>query len=162
MMSINQKVHTAIMYYVYSQFTHSTKRSSKLTAISNSNSLRSATRTTSVRFNSLDNIQTVGHFTKHSVLSVQPRSSDSANEKLGSVGVWTGVCHTQDTRAGVFESEVFITEFLAVDAFTASAIATSEVTTLEHKVRDDAVEGRSLEVEGLARAADTLLTCIGK
>jgi hypothetical protein len=37
-------------------------------------------------------------------------------------------------------------------------VATGEVTTLEHELGNDAVEGRTLVVEGLARAAGTLLT----
>lgn len=37
-------------------------------------------------------------------------------------------------------------------------VAAGEVTTLEHELGDDAVEGRALVVEGLARAAGTLLT----
>jgi hypothetical protein len=36
-------------------------------------------------------------------------------------------------------------------------VATGEVTTLEHEVLDDTVEGGALEVEGLAGLADTLL-----
>ena len=37
-------------------------------------------------------------------------------------------------------------------------VAAGEVTTLEHELGDDTVEGRALVVEGLARAAGTLLT----
>jgi hypothetical protein len=37
-------------------------------------------------------------------------------------------------------------------------VATGEVTTLEHELGNDAVEGRALVVERLARAAGTLLT----
>jgi hypothetical protein len=37
-------------------------------------------------------------------------------------------------------------------------VATGEVTTLEHELGDDTVEGRALVVERLARAAGTLLT----
>lgn len=36
-------------------------------------------------------------------------------------------------------------------------VATGEVTTLEHELGDDAVEGAALVVEGLARAAGALL-----
>lgn len=37
-------------------------------------------------------------------------------------------------------------------------VATGEVTTLKHELGDDAMEGRALEVERLARAAGSLLT----
>jgi hypothetical protein len=70
----------------------------------------------------------------------------------------------------VLQVEVLILELLAVDGLTTSAllsisfctavlvvaltyVATGEVTTLEHELGDDAVEGRALVVEGLARAA---------
>ncbi len=36
-------------------------------------------------------------------------------------------------------------------------VAGSEVTTLKHELGDDTVEGSTLEVEGLAAAAGTLL-----
>jgi hypothetical protein len=75
----------------------------------------------------------------------------------------------------VLQVEVLILELLAVDGLTTGAllsisfctavlvvaltyVATGEVTTLEHELGDDAVEGRALVVEGLARAAGALLT----
>jgi hypothetical protein len=42
------------------------------------------------------------------VLSVQPRSDDSGDEKLGSIGVGTGVGHRQKSRLAVFELEILI------------------------------------------------------
>jgi hypothetical protein len=58
----------------------------------------------------------------------------------------------------VLQSEVLVPELLAVDGLTAGTVASSEVTTLEHELGDDTVEGSTLEVEGLAAAASTLLT----
>jgi len=37
------------------------------------------------------------------------------NKKLGSIGVWTGICHGGITRLGVLQFEVFVSEFFAVD-----------------------------------------------
>ena len=44
-----------------------------------------------------------------------------------------------------------------VDALAAAAIARGEVTALEHKIRDHAVEEGALVVQRLATLADTLL-----
>jgi hypothetical protein len=86
-----------------------------------------------------------------------------------------GVGHGEDTGTGVLEVEVLVLKLLAVDGLSASAlmpislpstgirfsrmtyVAAGEVTTLEHELGDDAVEGRALEVEGLARLAGALL-----
>ena len=68
-----------------------------------------------------------------------------------------GVGHGEDTRASVLQGEVLVPELLTVDGLTAGTIASSEVTTLEHELGDDTVEGSTLEVEGLAAAASTLL-----
>jgi hypothetical protein len=88
----------------------------------------------------------------------------------------TGVGHGEDTGASVPQVEVLVLELLAVDGLTTGAlrtvrlvsclqvagrmtyVATGEVTTLEHELGDDTVEGGALVVEGLARAAGTLLT----
>jgi hypothetical protein len=42
--------------------------------------------------------------------------------------------------------------------FMVTYVATGEVTTLKHELGDDTVEGGALVVEGLARAAGSLLT----
>jgi len=41
----------------------------------------------------------------------------------------------------VLAREVLISELLAVDGLATSAVATGEVTTLKHELRDDAMEG---------------------
>jgi hypothetical protein len=88
---------------------------------------------------------------------------------------WAGVGHGEDTGTGVLEVEVLVLELLAVDGLSAGAllpisllppsigfsrmtyVAAGEVTTLEHELGDDAVEGGALEVERLARLAGALL-----
>ena len=44
----------------------------------------------------------------------------------------TAVCHGQEVGLGVFEPEVLIFEFCAVDRLAACAIAVREVATLQH------------------------------
>ena len=53
--------------------------------------------------------------------------------------------------------EVFVRELRAVDGLAAGTVPGGEVASLTHEVGDDAVEARSLVVEGHAAAADALL-----
>lgn len=50
----------------------------------------------------------------------------------------------------MLDLEVLIGELLAVDRLATSAVATGEVTTLEHELRDDTVEGRTPVTEGVS------------
>ena len=47
---------------------------------------------------------------------------------------------------------------MAIDGLATSAISSGKVTTLAHEVGDHTMESGALEVERLARPADTLLT----
>jgi hypothetical protein len=51
--------------------------------------------------------------------------------------------------------KVLVLELLAIDALTTRAIAFCEISALYHKALDDAVEARTLVVQGLASLADT-------
>jgi len=67
----------------------------------------------------------------------------------------SSIGHAQQKRLLVLEFEVLIVKLFAVDALSTSAIACSEITTLNHKRLDDSVEGGTLVVErdaGLALA----------
>lgn len=84
------------------------------------------------------------------------------------VGVFARVGHAEKTLAGVLELEVLIRKLVAIDGLAASAVALCEVTsnavntgkfllgiiwclltTLDHELLDDAVEGRALVAETL-------------
>jgi hypothetical protein len=108
-------------------------------------------------FDGLDDVHSVGDGTEDAMLAVQPGGLYGAQEKLGTVGVGTGVSHGEDTRASVLESEVLVGKFLAVDGLATGAVAAGEVTTLTHEIVNDTMEGGALEVKGLAALAHALL-----
>jgi len=96
---------------------------------------------------------------KHHVLAIKPRSRDSGDEELASIGAGTSVGHAQEEGHGVLFLEVLIGKLFSVDAFSSSSISFGEVSTLEHELGDDSVENGSLIVQGFALFTDTLLTC---
>lgn len=105
----------------------------------------------------LDDIQALNNLAEDNVLAVQPGAGDSANEELGSVGVGASVSHGKDTSASVLVDEVLISELSTVDGLSTDTTSMSEVTTLEHELGDNSVEDGSLEVQGLAGLAHSLL-----
>ena len=54
--------------------------------------------------------------------------------------------------------EVLIWELFSIDRLSSGSVSTSEISSLDHEVRDDAVELGSLEVEWLSRLSDSLLS----
>jgi len=60
------------------------------------------------------------------------------------------------------ELEVLISELFTVDRLSTSTIATSEVTTLEHELRNDTVERRALVGQDLAGLICVSLTELGE
>ena len=92
--------------------------------------------------NIVNNIHTLKDLTEDNVLAVQPGGDNSGNEELGTVGVLTGVSHGQKTWLAVLQSEVLVGKTLTIDGLTTSTVASGEVTTLDHEVRNDTVENR--------------------
>merc|ERR1712176_1117891 len=126
----------------------------KLTAICNHDRLRSGSVPTADCFNLLDNVHSAVHNAEDDVLSVQPRRFFRAKEKLASVGVRSSVRHGQNSRASVLKDKVLIWEFVSVDRFAPSSVASREIATLAHEARDDAVKFGSLESEPLFARAE--------
>jgi len=96
----------------------------------------------------------ISNFTEDDVLAVEPRGDDGGDEELRAVGVGTRVGHGQDTRLGVSSLEVLIRELLTVDRLATRAIAASEVTALQHELRDDSVERGPFVAEALLAGAE--------
>jgi len=87
----------------------------------------------------------VKNTTEDDVLAIEPVSDDGSDEELRAVGVGTCVSHGEEEGLIVVEVEVLVIELLTVDGNTTGTIVVGEVTTLEHEVRDDAVEAGALE-----------------
>merc|ERR1719183_1144156 len=92
----------------------------------------------------------VKDFAKNHVLVIEPRRLRSRDEELASIRVWPGVGHGQLPRLRVFDLEILVLELRAVDALATPSVMHREIASLDHEVRDDAVEAASLELELLA------------
>ena len=64
-----------------------------------------------------------------------PCCLDGADKELRTIGVFSSICHWQDTCSGVLQGEVLIFKFIAIDWFATSSITTCEVTTLKYLVK---------------------------
>jgi len=88
---------------------------------------RAITRGSLARLNSLDDFKSLEDLAEHNVLAIQPRGHNGSNEKLGPIGVGTGVSHRQKAGFIVLELEVLISKLGTIDGLTTSAIALSKV-----------------------------------
>jgi len=115
------------------------------------------TRARASRLKLLHDVQRPGvsDFAEDDVLAIQPGGDDGGDEELGAVGVGICVGHGQQSRFGVSSLKVLIRKLLAVDGLAAGAISTSEVTTLQHELRDDTMEGGALVAESLLTGAES-------
>lgn len=125
----------------------------ELTTVNNGDFLGAFSRLGSIGFNLLNDIHALDNLSKDNMLAIQPRSLGSAKEKLGSVGVGSGIGHAQDSRSGVLQLEVLVFELVAVDGLASSSVVVGEVSALAHEVGDHAVEGGSLVAHSLFTSA---------
>mmetsp|Transcript_12582 Transcript_12582/g.27172 ORF Transcript_12582/g.27172 Transcript_12582/m.27172 type:complete len:213 (-) Transcript_12582:10-648(-) len=130
----------------------------QLAAVTDDNSLGGSARAGAHTLNLVNNIHALDDLAKDHVATVQPGGLDSGDEELRSVGVRASVGHGQHAWASVLQLEVLVRKPGAVDGLATSAVTASEVSTLDHELRNDPVELRTLEVQGLAGLPHTLLT----
>ena len=107
----------------------------------------------SERFDLLDDIHAGNDGAENDVFLVEPARDDRGDEELRAVGVGARVGHGQKTRAIMLQGEVLVGEFVAVDGLSTRTIVVREVATLEHEVRDDAMERRALVAEPFLASA---------
>jgi len=106
----------------------------------------------------LEHAHALHHFAEHNVLPVQMRRLHRRDEKLAAVGVFARVGHGQESWTIVPQLEVLILELLTVNALTAGAVMSGEITALTHEVFDDPVEGTAFVVKWLTRLCHSLVT----
>jgi len=93
------------------------------------------------------------------VLPVEVGLRGEEDKELAGVGVLAEVGHGEIAASVVIVVEVLIVELGAIDGLATGAVPGGEVATLSHEARDHSMELGALEVEWLARLADSLLSC---
>ena len=145
----------------------------KFARVSNGEGLGGLTTLATEALDLGDDVHALDNLTEDNMLSIKPCSLHCADEKLTAIGVGARIGHRKNTRTGVLEAEILISEFLAIDGLTTPAIALSEITTLNHDCDnnhfdevlsmrrltrwDHSVERTALVVQRLARFAGALL-----
>jgi len=109
----------------------------------------------STRLDLLHQIHVGRDFSEYDVLSIQPRSYHRADEELRTVRVWASIGHRENSRLGVLEGKVFISELLSVDRFSTGSVATSKVAALNHELGNDTVKLTALEAKALLSGAES-------
>jgi hypothetical protein len=97
----------------------------------NFDSLPSLPTLSSKFLNVFDNIQSLDNFSEDNMFPIKPACHDlitsihtwegvgySGDEELGTISVWAGVCHGDETGFTMLQFEVFVGEFLTIDGFS--------------------------------------------
>merc|ERR1711957_360585 len=82
------------------------------------------------------------------MLVIQPIALVARDEELTAVGVGTTVGHGKQSWFLVLQTEVLIRKALPEDTQTSRAVALHEISTLDHEVLDDSVEGAIFVADG--------------
>mmetsp|Transcript_27692 Transcript_27692/g.36078 ORF Transcript_27692/g.36078 Transcript_27692/m.36078 type:complete len:216 (-) Transcript_27692:482-1129(-) len=86
--------------------------------------------------------------TKDDMLPIQVGNVLRGDEKLTSIGTWTGIGHTELSCLGMFDNEIFIGKFFTENRFSSCTISGGKVTPLNHKILDDTMEGTIFVMQG--------------
>ena len=89
------------------------------------------------------------------MLAIKVRHRVEGDIELGAVSVGARVGHGDLVGLGVLDGEVLIIELSAVDRFSASAVALSEIAALGHEAGNDSVERAALVAEWCAVGSRT-------
>mmetsp|Transcript_898 Transcript_898/g.1859 ORF Transcript_898/g.1859 Transcript_898/m.1859 type:complete len:303 (+) Transcript_898:284-1192(+) len=86
------------------------------------------------------------------------RRLPTGNEELAAVRSRASIGHGELSSLGMLNLEIFIRKFLSINRFPTGTIGIGKVSTLNHKVLNYAMEGRSLIMERLSRNSIALLS----
>ena len=115
--------------------------SAKLTAVSDDDRLPWNILTVAwVVFDGIEGLSTTDNLTENDVSAVEVRSLIEAEEELATVGARACIGHRKNTTASVLVLEVLIFELATVDGLTTGAVAGSEIASLSHESRNNAME----------------------
>ena len=97
-------------------------------------------------FKSHEYVVTSLKFSEDYVIAIEPWTLDECYEELGTVSVWTCICHAEQTAFVVFkfQSWLLVWELRAVDWNSTGAVTLSKVTSLRHEVNNYAMEDAAL------------------
>ena len=91
---------------------------------------------------------------KDCMLPIQPGRRRERNEELAPVRVGTTIGHAEHACASVFQGGFdFVFELFTIDGITAAACA-SRVASLDHEIRDDAMEDDVVIVAPLSESRE--------
>lgn len=113
--------------------------------------------TLSLRLHRLHDGLATDDLSEDAVLSIQPRSRGCGDKELRAVGVGAGVCHGEEEGGGVAELEVLVGEFLPIDRLSSSAVSGCKISSLAHKLGDNAMEAAAFVMEGFPEPPNALL-----
>jgi hypothetical protein len=112
----------------------------------------------SLGLNGLNNVHAFQNLAEDDMLTVQPGALNGSDEELRTVGVSASIGHGKQTRNAVLQIEVLVGELLSIDGLTAHSVSHGDISSLEHKFRDDTVERRAFVVQRFSSLANALLT----
>jgi hypothetical protein len=69
-----------------------------------------------------------------------PGCFDGCDKELTAVGIGSTIGHGQVHWTFMFESEIFIGKFFTINTFATATIKIGEVSTLDHKIRNNTVK----------------------
>jgi hypothetical protein len=94
------------------------------------------------------------------MLIIKPRTSNDCNEKLGSISVWSSICHGEYIRSieAIFFRPQFILKIASPDRLSSCSI-TFRATCLVHEAFDNSVEDHSVVVV-LFDQFDEIFACL--
>jgi len=127
----------------------------ELSTVSNYNFLRCLPAFTTVLLDCLHHRHSFwSNVTKHNMFAIQPLCLNSTQEELRSISVLSSISHGQNSWSSVLQCEVLIREFLSIDRLPASAITTSEISTLAHEFFDNTMEGATFVTKSFLSSAE--------